>query len=325
MQGLTVINPQKNSRNVDRQVWLAERVFLMVAILITSVGFFVWGRSAAAQYTDWPLAQTLVGIAAALASAFVTDFAFRSFLEEVVFQGLAWFHPNVINREERSAIYFKALAISRWVLLVLVVGALFLADWYSVQAIRDPFASAAKQTETTDLTAATAALSASMKEATGPMAEQISTLKKDIAAAERRTESTNASLAALVAQGNGWAIREMEKKKAAATKAARKQLTALQGSYTEALGRTSATIASSTEQITARNAEIEQENRQKRYTLSGMFFMFGAGSKALTVILRIFLVISFLSKTPTLDVNGDGVVDGRDVTDGARGGSGSFR
>lgn len=323
MQGVAVINPQKNSRNVDRQVWLAERVFLMVAILITSVGFFVWGRSAAAQYTDWPLAQTLVGVAAALASAFVTDFAFRSFLEEVVFQGLAWFHPNVINRE-RNALYFKALAISRWVLLVMVVGALFLADWYSVQAIRDPFASAAKQTETTDITAATAALSASMKEATGPMADQITALKKDIAAAERRTESTNSSLAALVAQGNGWAIREMEKKKAAATKSARKQLTALQGSYTEALGRQSATIASSTEQITARNAEIEQENRQKRYTLSGMFFLFGAGSKALTVILRIFLVISFLSKTPTLDVNGDGVVDGRDVTDGARGSGGSF-
>lgn len=321
MQRAVVINPQKNSANVDRQVWLAERVFLIVAILITSIGFFVWGRSAAAQYTEIPIVQTAVGIAAAIASAFVTDFAFRSFLEEVVFQGLAWFHPNVVGRERNQA-FFRILAVSRWALLVLVVGALFLADWYSVQAIRDPFASAAKQTETTDLTAASTALAGSLKATTAPMAEQISALKKDIAAAERRTESTNTSLAALVAQGNGWAAREMEKKKERATRSARKQLAALQGSYTEALSRQSATIATTSEQITTRNAEIEEQNRQKRYTLSGMYFMFGAGSKALTVVLRIFLVISFLSKTPTLDVNGDGVVDGRDVTDSARG---SFR
>lgn len=325
MSTTTVINPQKNSANVDRQVWMAERVFLIVAILITSVGFFVWGRSAAAQYTDWAAAQTAFGIVAAIASAFVTDFAFRSFLEEVVFQGLAWFHPHVIGRE-RNQMYFRILAVSRWLLLLVVVGALFLADWYSVQAIRDPFASAAKQTATTDITAANATLASSLKSATAPMAEQLANLKKDIAATERRTETNNTALKALASQGNGWAVRELEKKKERATRSARKEVVELQSSYTKALSRQTEVMATNNEQITARNAEIEQENRQKRYTLSGMFFMFGAGSKALTVILRIFLVISFLSKTPTLDFNKDGVVDGRDVTDSARGGSDrSFR
>lgn len=320
MQQGSVINPQKNSANVDRQVWLAERVFLIVAVLITSVGFFIWGRSAASQYTDWAFGQTLVGCAAALASAFVTDFAFRSFLEEVVFQGLAWFHPNVVGRGGQQT-YFRILAVSRWLLLLVVVGALFIADWYSVQAIRDPFASAAKQAQTTDITTANAALAGSLKSTTAPMAEQIAALKKEIASTERRTETSNTALAALVAQGNGWAVRELEKKKARATSAARKQLNTLQDSYTQTLSRQSAVIATNNEQITARNAQIEEDNRQKRYTLSGMYFMFGAGSKALTVILRIFLVISFLAKTPTLDVNGDGVVDGRDVTEAARGGS----
>jgi len=37
------------------------------------------------------------------------------------------------------------------------------------------------------------------------------------------------------------------------------------------------------------------------------------------VLFRIFLVISFLAKSPTLDANGDGIVDGRDVTAAAGG------
>lgn len=325
MQVQTVINPRENSKRVDRQVWLAERVFLIVAVLITSVGFFVWGRSVAAQYTDWPAIQTAFGIVCALASAFVTDFAFRSFLEEVVFQFLAWFHPNVTGAAQSRHWYFRILRIGRWALLTVVVAALFVADWYSVQAIRDPFAAQARQNQTTDLVAASAAMSAEMKSVNAPMADQIASLKNDIATAERRTERSNGSLVALVGQGNGWAARELEKKKNAATRTARKELASLQSAYNNNIARQSATIGTATEQITTRNAEIEAENRQKRYSLSGMYFMAGAGCKALTVILRIFLVVSFLAKTPNLDVNNDGVVDGRDVTDSARGGGGSFR
>jgi len=157
------------------------------------------------------------------------------------------------------------------------------------------------------------------------MAAQIAALQSDNTAAERRTERASASLAALVANGNGWAARELEKKKTAATKAARKELTGLQSAYTKTLSAQSETIGEATHQITTRNADTDLENRQKRHSLSNMFFMFGAGSKALTVILRIFLVVSFLSKTPTLDANNDGVIDGRDVSEAARGGDGSFR
>lgn len=317
MSTTSFINPQRNAANVDRQVFYAERLFLIVAVIITSIGFFVWGRSAAAQYTDLPLVQNLVGIGAALASAFVTDFAFRTFLEEVVFQGLAWFHPNVVGRKG-SPLYFRFMAVSRWLLLLVVVLALFAADWYSVQAIRDPFASQARQTEKTDLAATTAALSGEMRSASAPMAEQINTLKKDIAAAERRTTAANGALVSLAANGNGWAANELEKKESAATRASRKELDKLQSAYTTTLANQSAILTSTTDRVSAKNAEIEEENRQKKYTLSGMYFMAGGGCKVLTVILRIFLVVSFLAKTPTLDANGDGVVDGRDVTAAAR-------
>lgn len=323
MQVKTIINPQANSRNIDKQVLTAENLFIIVAVLVTSVGFYVWGSSAAAQYTEIRAVQVAIGLLAAVASAYVTDFAFRTFLEEVVYQGLAAFHPNVVGRQGRAP-YFKLLAISRWLLLSIVVAALFYADWNSVQTIRDPFAAQARQRATVDVAAASAALSGELNNASAPMAAQIGQLKADITTAERRTERANASLAALVANGNGWAAREMEKKKNSATKASRKELSALQSAYTKTLSAQSETIGEATRQITARNADTELENRQKRHSLSNMFFMFGAGSKALTVILRIFLVVSFLSKTPTLDANGDGVIDGRDVSEAARGG-GSFR
>lgn len=323
MQAQTVINPQANSRNIDKQVLMAENLFIIVAVLVTSVGFFVWGSSAAAQYTSIWWVQVAVGLFAAVASAYVTDFAFRTFLEEVVYQGLAAFHPNVVGRQGRAT-YFKLLGIGRWILLAIVVAALFYADWNSVQTIRDPFAAQARQRETVDVAAASATLSAELKSASAPMAAQIAALKSDITAAERRTERANASLAALASNGNGWAARELEKKKTAATKAARKELTGLQSAYTKTLSSQSETIGEATRQITTRNADTDLENRQKRNSLSNMFFMFGAGSKALTVILRIFLVVSFLSKTPTLDANNDGVIDGRDVSAAARGDE-SFR
>jgi hypothetical protein len=217
--------------------------------------------------------------------------------------------------------YFNILGVARWLLLAVVVGSLIFADVYSVQMMRDPFADAAKPKPKTDITAATAALNNQLNSATAPLAEQIKALKKEISTAERRAETSNASLTVLVSNGNGWAAREMEKKKNSATKSARKQLNELQTAYNASLTNNSATISSLTSQLNTENIETEEANRRKKYSLSGMYLVGGVGSKLMTVILRIFLVVSFLSKTPTLDVNNDGVVDGRDVTDSARGGS----
>lgn len=313
MNAIQVINPQKNSRSVDRQMLNAEKIFLLVAVFVTSVGFFVWGSSAAAQYIDNMYAQMAFGLAAALASAYVTDFAFRHFLEEVVFQALAAFHPNVTGRVGEHP-YFKVLRIVRWAVLTIVVGLLFWADWNSVQTIKDPFAASAKQRETTDLASASANISASLGSASAPMAEQIKTLRADIADAERRTLSANASLVTLANQGNGWAKNQLEAKKKSATRATRKELDRLTATYTNTLAEQSAALTKTTNAINRENEQITLDNATKRQSLSAMFFMFGAGSKLLTVLLRILLVVSFLSKSPNLDANGDGTVDGKDVT-----------
>lgn len=317
-----VINPQKNSLNVDRQVFYAERVFLFVAIAITSIGFYVWGSTTAAQYTESGFAQAFVGALAALASAFVTDYAFRQFLEEVVYEPLAAAHPAKPNGDMPA--YFRVLKVVRWIILATVVILLFCADWYSVQTIKDPFAAQAKQEEIVDVSTVAASVAGQYDGVESPLAEQIKQLKADIRAEEKRVDASNRSLTELAAKGNGWAANELVKKKALATKAAKAELVATQQAYTQALqGRVNA-VNSTTRAIGEKNAATEQDNAAKRAALSGMFFMFGAGSKALTVLMRIFLVVSFLSKSPTLDANGDGIVDGRDVTAAASGNT-SFR
>jgi len=318
-----VINPAANSRRIDRQILNAERLFLIIAVLITSIGFYVWGSSTAAQYTDIRAISVGVGLLAAIASGYVTDYAFRQFLEEVVYEPLAAIHPSSVATD--SPVYFRVLKIVRWIILATVVALLFCADWYSVQTIKDPFAASAKQGEIVNVAAVTATVSGQYDGVAAPLAAQINTLKADIRAEERRVEAGNGALAALVAKGNGWAAKELSKKKERATKAARAELASTQAAYTAALQGRVAAVNSSTAAIQRSNDDTERTNAENRAALSGMFFLFGAGSKAMTVLMRIFLVVSFLAKNPTLDANGDGVVDGRDVSAAARGGDADFR
>lgn len=193
-----------------------------------------------------------------------------------------------------------------------------------MQIIKDPFAAQAKQEEVVDVATVAAGVAVQYDGVSAPLAEQIKQLKADIRAEEKRVDASNRSLTELAAKGNGWAANELAKKKAKATKAAKSELQSTQQAYTQALqGRVNA-VNSTTRAIGEKNAATEQDNATKRAALSGMFFMFGAGFKVLTVLMRIFLVVSFLSKSPTLDANGDGIVDGRDVTAAASGNT-SFR
>jgi len=314
-----VINPAENSRKIDRIVLLSERIFILVAMLVTSAGFYVFGRSMASQYIDVEFVCIAIGVLCAITAAFVTDLAFRNFLEEVVYEPLAAMHPY--TRRMDTPTYFVVLKWAKWAILTTVVIVLFMADYYSVALTRGPLGSEAKQEATADIAAATAAVSSQYSGAAAPLAQQIKTLKADIAAAERRTEANNASLASLIANGNGWAKNEMAKRKAKATASLKKELDATQAAYTAALSGQVAAVNSTTAALASRNAQVEADNLTKRASIEAMYFGAGILFKGLTVLFRIFLVISFLAKSPTLDANGDGIVDGRDVTAAAGGGS----
>lgn len=316
-----VIDPQKNSRNIDRRVLLAERIMLGIAVVITSAGFLVWGYNAAGQYTELFPLKAAFGIIAALTSAMVTDFAFRNFLEEVIYQMLVVFYPKAKNHIEKPG-YVKAMAFLRWTILATIVSLLFYADYISVFTVKDPIASAAKQKEVIDPAKVSAQASSTMNAQIKPLKNQIAALKSEIKQDESRVERANVGLVKLVSQGNNWAPSQLAAKKANATKVKRKALAKLEDAYNEALSGNSATLATiNTQAIQSSQATIE-ENKNQKDAMSNLFQLFGVGSKIMTILFRMFLVVSFLSKNPNLDANGDGEISGEDVTAAA---SGSFR
>jgi hypothetical protein len=313
-----VIDPVANAGTVDRRVLFSEKVALLVAIAITSVGFFVWGKSMAAQYTDWVPVQLLVGMVAATVAAYVTDLAFREFLEDVVFQLLSAPMPKPDNYQTPAG-YIRFLKVLRWVVLTTIVVLLFMADWFSVYTIKDPFADQAKQRELVDVEARRGMLTEGSTAQLSPMAGQIKTLKSDIAATESRVVRDNPGLQKLAREKNAWAIAEMAKKKDRATKSMRAELEKLTAAYNASLASGAAQTDTAIAQMQATNKATMEANEKSKASMSSLFFMFGAGAKGLTVLFRIFLVISFLSTNPRLDANQDGKVDGADVTAAAGG------
>lgn len=336
------INPIANHNRIDRRVLFAEKVTLWVVILLTSIGFYVWGRSVAQQYTDNPWAQNIIGLIAAVISAFITDVAFREFLEDVIYQFLRalkikpgalripWAARPPSHSGEGPGVgsYTRNLKIFRWLVLTTIVASLFYVDYYSVQTIRNPFASQARQKPTTDIATVTATLNQQTTAATAPIAAQITNLQQQIKQADRDIRSAEANAAAknkalrdLIAQGNTWANTELNRKKAQATAPHRQhkqnlqtQLDAANQTYNTALANQNATLTAVTTATLQKNQQIETENLQAKYSLSNMYFMLGFGLKALTILFRLFLVVSFLAKNPNLDANQDGTIDGRDVT-----------
>lgn len=317
-----VIDPVANAGTVDRRVLFSEKVALLVAIAITSVGFFVWGKSMAAQYTDLLVVQWLVGLAAAAVAAYVTDLAFREFLEDVVFQLLSAPMPKPDTYQKPGG-YIQFLKVLRWVVLTTIVVLLFMADWYSVYTIKDPFADQAKQRELVDTDAAGVTRHQITKDKAASAQWMMDELKKDIATAEKRAERENPGLMKLIndrsSPSRGWATTELAKKKAKATKALRGDLDEFRHTYSTTLSQGTQQDSIAAVLLLKQNEQTMEANEKSKASMSGLFFMFGAGAKGLTVLFRIFLVISFLSTNPRLDANQDGKVGGADVTAAAGG------
>lgn len=331
MKNTHAINPVANHQRIDKRILFAEKVTLWAVITLTSVGFFVWGRSVATQYTDNPWAQNIIGLIAAALSAFITDVAFREFLEDVIYQFLAALkikENTTFSQIKFKSDYTRNLKILRWIVLTTIVGALFYVDYFSVQTIRNPFANQARQRPTTDVAAITADLNKQTAAATTPIAAQITNLQqqlrqadRDIRTAEANAAAKNPKLRTLIAEGNTWATHELNRKKAQASAPQRThkqnlqtQLDAANQTYNTALANQNATLAAVTTATIQKNQQIETENLEAKYSLSNMYFMLGFGLKALTVFFRLFLVVSFLAKNPNFDANNDGIIDGRDVT-----------
>lgn len=313
-----MINPYQNREKSAIAIKRAEFIARWTATLTTSVGGGLWGFSIALKYLPegWLYSQYIamfIGLAFSVVLGWITDHAFGDLLQRVVTDAVAARHPNAVKWEGDN--YFKRLRKAESFGFVLVLAALFAFDAYTTIIIRDPVAEQAKQIQITDIAAETSKISAEQQAATAPMARQISALKSDLAATERRINGNNPALTKLIADGNDWAKSELAKKKAAATKSIRAELEKLTVAYNTALGFQSSTLAETQTLINQQNQQAAQSNNMNRQVMAGMYTACTVGPKLLSIILRILMVITFFaySQGITLDLNGDGVIDYADV------------
>lgn len=314
-----MINPYANRDTTNRNIARAEYGARIVATITTSLGAFIWGQDLAARYlpTEWdtatPILSAAAGILAGLVMGFLTDFMFGNLLQRVTTDTCMRYHPQVI-RFNGDRYFTNLRRLESFIFTILLIGLLGL-DLYTTFIIRDPIADRARATATTDIAAATETISQKQKDAIDPMAAQLKNLDSRIREEERRVTTRNPRLAELAATGNDWAKKQLDRKKTAATKKLRTEQDQLIAAYNRTLDAQSATLTTAQTQINDENARIAAANQQGRQVMAGMYIAFTAGPKALAIILRILMVITFFAYSVNFhpDLTGDGVIDYADV------------
>lgn len=316
------VDPIRNAASMEGHVLMAETVAKLVAVIITSLGFFIWGKDVAAQYTDIVALHWLTGILFVAIAAWITDFAFSHFLENSMFQFLAfwkfdWIHTAVA----RDGWYITfLLRPMRWAVVTVIVAGLFWADWTSVYTLRSPIANAkAERAKRVDFSALRAEQQRAISATVAPIDSEIKQTRADIASAERAVAANNPALQQLAAEGNSWAKGQIASKKAKETKPLKKRLAALQAQRDAAYSGIVASTAQERSIAIADDQAAQTSDGESKTAISTLFTQFGIGSKILTILFRLFLIINFLINTPNWDANRDGVVDGDDVTAAASG------
>lgn len=311
------VDPIVNARTLDGRVLAVETLAKIVAIVITSLGFFVWGASIAAQYGAPEWLQYVVGGLFAGLSAWITDMAFSDFLENSLFQALSFFQFKWYNSSTDwyTAFFLKPL---RWVVVTAIVAGLFYADYNSVYTLRSPIANAKEKSERVNFKALDAAQRQRIADQVGPIDREIEQVRKDIAREEKNTLSSNSSLAELSANGNSWARNELQKKVAKATKTDKKRLAKLQENRDKALSSITAAADKERNLAIADDTAAQQADIESKAAISTLFTTWGFGAKLLTILCRLLLVINFLINSPNWDANQDGVIDGADVAAAAQ-------
>ncbi len=316
------VDPIRNAASMEGHVLMAETVAKLVAVIITSLGFFIWGKDVAAQYTAIVALHWLTGILFAAIAAWITDFAFSHFLENSMFQFLAfWKFDWIHTAMARDGWYITfLLRPMRWAVVTIIVAGLFWADWTSVYTLRSPIANAkAERTERVDFSALRTEQQHAISATVAPIDSEIKQVRADIASAERAVVANNPALQKLAAEGNTWAKGQIATKKAKETKPLKKRLDALQSQRDAAYSGIVASTAQERSIAIADDQAAQTSDAESKTAISTLFTQFGIGSKILTILFRLFLIINFLINTPNWDVNRDGVVDGDDVTAAASG------
>jgi hypothetical protein len=226
----------------------------------------------------------------------------------------------------------RSMQVVGWSCMVALIAGMFLFDYYSVDAVRNPVANMVKKESKLNQDSIRQITANREDTRVGAVNVAINGVQADINATRRqikaekvRAANSNQEMKRLADSGNGWAESQIKAAQAKAAAPLQQRLAEQEGLKKELreqqardLAYKSAVITKSDSTVFATNAAIESRNNDLVKGTSTMFIWLGFFAKCIAGLIRVMLVVLFLGNP--VDANKDGKVDYRDVTSAAAGG-----
>jgi hypothetical protein len=328
--GVGTIDPERDDARMPTLLLWVERACILVVAIVSGIAVAAFGYLKASAYTDWEILRWLAaGLFFFLATA-ITDVGVKFFIQKGAYDFFAAFNPLTYKNSPYNW-FQRAMQIIAWACMIAIVAGLFLFDYVSVNAVRDPVANMVKKENKLNQDSIRRAVDAQEQARIGAVVEAIRGIEIDIRQAERQIEATKqrvyqseGALRRLAENGNGWAKGQISAKQGKAVVGLQSQLATLRQNKADLeaqrvkdLAYRSGIIAKTDSSVMAENAAIEGRNTSLVEGTSSLFIWMGFWAKCIAGLIRVLLVVMFMGGTMK-DYNGDGKTDYKDVNTAAQ-------
>ena len=226
----------------------------------------------------------------------------------------------------------RAMQLVAWACMCALIAGMFLFDYYSVDAVRNPVANMVKKEKAINADSLRRVIDGQEQARVGAVESAIDEVKFDIQTTEKSIEQERRRIASgydtgleLYKKKNAWFFQKKLNPafaKSSSIKGLNTQLATLRQNKAELeqqrtrdLAYRSQIIAATDSSALAENTAIAGRNTALVTGTSTMFIWLGFFAKCIAGLIRIMLVVLFLGNP--VDANHDGKVDYRDVTSAA--------
>ncbi len=326
------VNPVQDEKLIFKILLACERASIIVVAVVSGVAVAAYGYLLASGYTEWEIIRWATAALLFILATAITDVGVKYFIQKGAFDFFVFFKFEWVKGLKQSA-FVRAMQLVAWVCMCALIAGMFLFDYYSVDAVRDPVANMVKQEKAVNADSLRRAVDTQEQLRVGAVGSAINEVKADIRNTERqiqaektRVYNSETALKKLIERDkNGWAKGQMELRQTQKTASLNAQLAALRQNKTELeqqrtrdLAYRSDIIAATDSSTLATNTAIAHRNNDLVTGTSTMFIWLGFFAKCIAGLIRVMLVVLFLGNP--VDANKDGKVDYRDVTSAAAGG-----
>jgi hypothetical protein len=348
------VNPVEDEKLIFKILLACERASIIVVAVVSGVAVAAYGYLLASGYTEWEVVRWATAALLFILATAITDVGVKFFIQKGAFDFFVFFNPSTYKKKKveyfalehhgmktfeengktyvltpKYNIFQRAMQVVAWVCMVALIAGMFLFDYYSVDSVRRPVANMVKKESKLNQDSIRQITEARENARVNAVGGAIMSLQADINATRRQIEAekvraanSNQKMKRLADSGNGWAKSQIKAAQAKAAAPLQQRLAEQEGLKKELREQQARDLAYKSEVITksdstvfATNAAIESRNNDLVTGTSTMFIWLGFFAKCIAGLIRVMLVVLFLSNP--VDANQDGKVDYRDVTDAA--------